>query len=207
MKTVFDREYLPYGHVLEGYDFTELLRTLEASTEKPADRVIYTPSDPGLEGLAVFSGLRDRLFGGLPIQIGYCNGFNTKLNCLEYHRGAEACIAADDVIMLLAKKQDMREGKLDSSLVEAFTLPRGTGILYYETTLHYAPAGTEPFRTIIVLPRGTNRDPPVYTAGNAEDKLLWACNKWLFAHTEAPEAGRGAQVGITGRNIDIRDLR
>jgi hypothetical protein len=208
LQSVFDQSFKPYGVVLEGYDFTGLLKTLEEVTEKPDDRVIYVPSDPKLEALPIFPELRDRAFGGIPIEIGYCNGFNTKMNCLEYHRGSEICVAPDDVVMLFAKLQDVEDGKIDSSKVAAFSLPKGTAILYYETTLHYAPAKPQaPYRSIIVLPRETNTDLPQFTAGNAEDKRLRARNKWLIAHPDAPEAKSGATVGITGKNIDVeRDL-
>jgi hypothetical protein len=207
MKSVFDNSFASYGVVVEGYDFSELLRVLEETTEKPVDRVLYVASDPKLEGLSVFPELRDRLFGGIPIQIGYCNGFNTKLNCLEYHRGSEACVAPDDIILLLAKKEDVQAGKIDASKVEAFLVPKGTGVLYYETSMHYAPAKADgSYRSIIVLPRLTNTDLPAFIPGNAEDKLLRARNKWLFAHAESPEAVEGAYVGITGKNIDVREL-
>ncbi|AEF80611.1 DUF4867 family protein [Leadbettera azotonutricia] len=209
VKPVSDKSFKPYGYVVEGYDFSKLLKTLEETTEKPNEGTIYVPSDPKLEALPIFAELQDRAFGGIPVQIGYCNGFNTKLNCLEYHRGSEICVAADDIIMLLAKLQDVEGGKIDTSRVEAFLLPKGTGILYYETSMHYAPAKAKaPFRSIIVLPRQTNTDLPNFTAKNAEDKLLRARNKWLIAHADAPEAKSGAVVGVTGKNIDVeRDLK
>jgi hypothetical protein len=204
LNSVFDKAFRPYGIVLEGYDFTDLLKTLDETTEKPSSGVIYVPGDPKLEALPVFKELRDRAFGGIPIQIGYCNGFNTRLNCLEYHRGSEICVASDDIIMLLAKLQDVEQGTIDSAKVEAFSLPKGTGVLYYETSMHYAPAKPRaPFRSIIVLPKETNTDLPAIKPGNAEDKLLRARNKWLFAHADAPEAKQGAVVGVTGKNIDV----
>jgi hypothetical protein len=204
VQSVFDRQFKPYGFVLEGYDFSALLKVLDETTEKPADRVIYVPSDPTLEKEPIFADVRDRAFGGVPIQFGYCNGANTKLNCLEYHRGSEICIAADEVIMLLAKQQDVENGQINTSKVAAFSLPKGTGVLYYETSMHYAPSKPQgSFRTIIVLPRETNTDLPVFTPGNKEDKLLRARNKWLLAHADAPEAKQGAIVGLTGKNIDV----
>jgi hypothetical protein len=208
MRTVQDKEFKPYGIVLEGYNFSALLKALNDTTEKPSGRVIYVPSDPKLEALPIFGELQDRQFGGLPIQIGYCNGSNTKLNCLEYHRGSEVCVAADDIVMFLAKLQDVQNGRIDTSKVEAFKLPKGTGILYYETSLHYAPARAGgSFRSVIVLPRTTNTDIPKIKPRNDEDKLLRARNKWLFAHPEAPEAKeKGVHVGITGKNIDVTAL-
>jgi hypothetical protein len=209
IKSVSDKSFKPYGYAVEGYDFSGLLKTLEETTKKPDQGTIYVPSDAKLEALPIFAELRDRAFGGIPIQIGYCNGFNTKLNCLEYHRGSEICVAADDIIMLFAKLQDIKDGTINTSKVEAFLLPKGTGILYYETSLHYAPAKAKaPFRSIIVLPKQTNTDLPKFTAKNAEDKLLRARNKWLIAHADAPEAKDGAVVGITGKNIDVeKDLK
>jgi hypothetical protein len=203
-----DAAFEIYGLVLEGYDFSALLKTLNETTEQPADRVLYVASDPKLEALPVFADLRDRAFGGIPAQIGYCSGANTKLNCLEYHRGSEVCVAADDIIMLLAKREEIKDWKIDSFKVEAFLLPKGVGIIYWETSLHYAPAKKDgPYRNIIALPRDTNTEKPAMTAKNPEDKLLAARNKWLLAHPDAAEAKTpGIHVGITGENIDVRDL-
>ena len=41
---------------------------------------------------------------------------------------------------------------------------------------------------------------------NDDDARLFAANKWLIAHPEASEAGQGAVIGLTGENIDIKDL-
>ncbi len=204
MNSIFDKAFDPYGKVVEGYDFSDLLDTLQDSTDCPSDHVIYIPSEPSLEQLPVFSELRDRMYGGMPIQIGYCNGFNTKLNCLEYHRDSEVNIAANDIVLLLAKLQDVNDGMLDTALVEAFTVPAGCAVQLYETTLHYAPAHAEnSFRVAVVLPRGTNTEKPDITPANQEDTLLWACNKWLIAHADTNEAKSGAFVGLQGKNLDI----
>ena len=63
-----------------------------------------------------------------------------------------------------------------------------------------AAAGAE---VAVVLPLGTNTDKPAIRAGNLEDEWLWARNKWLLAHPEAPEAAQGASIGLSGENIDI----
>jgi hypothetical protein len=208
IKPVTDASFGKYGLILEGYDFSALLTTLNETTEQPADRVLYVASDPKLESIPVFADLRDRAFGGIPIQIGYCSGANTKLNCLEYHRGSEVCVASDDIIMLLVKREEMKDWKIDSSKVEAFLLPKGMGIIYWETSLHYAPAKKDGlYRNIIALPRDTNADKPAITPKSQEDRLLAARNKWLLAHPDTAEAKiPGIYVGITGENIDVRDL-
>ena len=40
-------------------------------------------------------------FGEMEIQIGYCNGHNSMLNALEYHKSSEINVAATDAVLLL----------------------------------------------------------------------------------------------------------
>lgn len=209
IQSVTDAAFKTYGRVVDGYDYTELLDTLVKNSDKPTDSVIYVPSIPELEATDAYTFLRDNCYGGMPIEIGYCNGSNTKLNCFEYHRDSEIDIAADDAILLVARQQDITDGQIDSSKTEAFLCPKGTAVELYATTLHYAPCNAkkgEGFRVVIVLPKGTNEDAPKITPQNAEDKLLWARNKWLLAHKDTSEAADGAHVGLTGENIDIADM-
>ena len=117
IKSVFDPEFAEYGKVVEGYDFTELLGILRQISPKPEDAVIYVPSVKELEALPVCKDLSDRAYGGMPIQIGYCNGSNTKLNSLEYHRDSEINIADDDMILLLGREQDIQNGQYDTAKV------------------------------------------------------------------------------------------
>ena len=72
IKSVFSNSFDKYGKVLQGYNVTALLEKLDATTEKPANAVIYTPSDAALEAIsgADFS---TNAYGGMPVQIGYCN--------------------------------------------------------------------------------------------------------------------------------------
>ena len=209
IQSVSDDAFRTYGRVVDGYDYKLLLERLEDTTPKPADSVIYVPSDAGLEDTPAYAQLRDNCYGGMPIQIGYCNGTNTKLNCFEYHRDSEIDIAADDAILLVARQQDIIDGRIDSSKTEAFLCPKGTAVELYATTLHYAPGSArkgEGFRVVIVLPKGTNEDAPEIKVTNDNDKYLWARNKWLIAHPDSAEAADGAQAGITGENVDIIDL-
>ncbi len=210
IKSIFSKSFKKYGKIITGYDVTALLAKLNETTPEPDNGTMYEPSLPQLEELPIFKELSDGAYGGMPIQIGCCNGVNTKLNCLEYHRGSELNIPADDMILLLASLQDVKDGKIDSSKVEAFRVPAGTIVQVYETTLHYAPCSDVRdgkvlggFRVIIVLPKGTNTEKPEIKSKDKEDALLWARNKWLIAHPETGEAKQGAFVGITGPNVDI----
>ena len=78
---VTDAEFKTYGKVLEGYDMTDLLKAMEHAP-LPLDEVIYEPSIEELEDLKIADEMKERAYGGLEIQIGYCNGNNKKLNDL-----------------------------------------------------------------------------------------------------------------------------
>ena len=202
--SVNDPEFKPYGKVLEGFDTAALLDAME-KIALPASGVAYEPGIDSLEACAVYADFRDRAYGGMPVQVGMCWGHNTKLNCLEYHRDSEINIGSGDFILLLAKMEDIVDGKLDTAKVKAFRAPAGAAVQVYETSLHYAPCqvSEEGFRVAVVLPRGTNTDKPEIKPQNDEDKWLWARNKWLLAHADSNEAAQGAYVGLVGENIDI----
>lgn len=202
IKSVLDESFRKYGKVLKGYDFSALLRAMR-HTPVPED-VVYVPSCEEMESLDVAKELQNKGFGGLPIQIGYCNGHNKKLNAVEYHRNSEINVAVTDLVLLLGCQQDIEEDfTYDTSKIEAFLVPAGTAIEIYGTTLHYAPCNTEDsgFQCVVVLPEGTNteRTFPVKEAG--EEKLMTAKNKWLLGHEEA--AIEGAFNGLKGENIQI----
>ena len=201
--SVFDAEFAPYGRVVEGYDTTGIMEALKKTP--CTDSVVYTAKDDSLHAAPGATELGEGLFGGMPYQFGWCNGKNTKLNCLEFHRDSEFDLGLDDVILLLAKQEEIIDGVLDTSKVKAFKAPAGVMVEMYATTLHYAPCSAAKdagFRVLIVLPEKTNT--PFRTGGvNTLDKTLWMRNKWLIAHPDASEAAEGAVIGLTGENIDI----
>ena len=203
--SVYDPEFKAYGQLPDGYDTAELLAAMEA-IPLPAQGVSYEPAIGALEACAVFSDLRDRGYGGMPVQLGMCWGRNTRLNCLEYHRDSEINIGSGDFVLLLARQEEIEDGMLDTAKVKAFRVPAGVPVEVYATTLHYAPCHTDAskgFRVAVVLPRGTNTEKPGFQARSDEDERMTARNKWLLAHPESDEARGGARVGLTGENIDI----
>lgn len=203
VKQITDSTFSKYGKVLHGYDGTQLFKVME-HTPVPDD-VIYVPSDEQLESLSIAQELKNRAYGGLPIQIGYCNGNNHMLNALEYHRSSEVNIAITDLVLLLGKQQDItKENLYETAKVEAFFVPAGTMIEVYATTLHYAPCNAEDtkgFQCVVVLPQGTNTEMDFSLLGEDDDKLMTAKNKWLIAHEEAKI--EGAYVGLIGDNLTV----
>lgn len=203
VQKVTDEAFRPYGRVLTGeYDVGELIEELE-KTPVP-EEVVYVPSVEEFETLSIGRMFDESLFGGLPVQIGYCNGHNQYLNALEYHRNSEFNIAVTDLILIVGKQQDIEaDFTYDTSRAEAFLVPKGTVIECYGTTLHYAPCGVggQGFRCAVILPKGTNLELDKKPEGTGENKLLAAKNKWLIAHRDA--GIEGAFNGLSGENLRV----
>lgn len=212
IESVHDESFAPYGRVLDVPErlTAPVLRALETQTPLP-EATDYVASEPALESLPEAPELMRVLFGGRPAQLGWCNGHNTRLNCLEYHRSSEFNLGTTDFVLLLAHEWEVRGGELDTQAVRAFRVPAGELVEVYATTLHYAPCHVDPeagFRVLVGLPAGTNGPmtpelEELRASGAADAPLLWADHKWLLAHPESDEAAAGAHVGLTGHNIDL----
>lgn len=200
---VTDEAFKVYGKVVEGLDVADLLEALK-ETPKPDD-VIYVASDEKLEACKCAEKIAYSLYGGMPVQVGYCSGSNYMLNAVDYHRDSEVNVALTDLILILGREQDIAEdGTYETAKMEAFFVPAGTVVEVYATTLHYAPCNVNgnKFCTAVVLPKGTNTDAPATQENIAEDKLLFARNKWLIAHKDAKI--EGAFEGLIGENLSVK---
>ena len=210
---VTDPAFKSYGRVVDNIDFSALVEALKR-TPVPED-VVYEPSVASLEALPVLEALSRIAYGEMPIQIGYCNGHNVKLNALEYHRDSEINVAAWDTVLMLGLLTEVEEDHTyDTSKVKAFLVPAGTGVESEATTRHEAPghAKEQGFQVAIVLPRGTNYplNGKHAAAGNGsegadnEDALLAAVNKWLIGHPEGGLA-EGSFLGLKGQNLCLSE--
>ncbi|MBR4427183.1 MAG: DUF4867 family protein, partial [Spirochaetales bacterium] len=153
IRPVTDDSFREYGKILDGFDNCDLIKRM-GTIAMPKAGTAYEASIAKLEESDVFDRYRDSAYGGMPIQIGMCWGYNTKLNCLEYHRDSEINIGEGSFVLLLAKESQIVDGKLDTSVVKAFEVPAGVAVEVYATTLHYAPCQTSDsgFRVAVVLP-------------------------------------------------------
>lgn len=211
IKKVTDADFKRYGRVVDNVDFSALVAKM-AETPLP-DGVAYEPSVEILEALPVMEEISKVAYGEMPVQIGYCNGHNTMLNALEYHRDSEINVAATDAVLMLGLLQDVEDDfTYDTSKVEAFLVPAGTAVEVYATTLHYAPCDLDNkgFKVAVILPKGTNY--PLKSAhakvenGKApsEDALITAVNKWLIGHAEGG-LDEGSFLGLKGKNLNLND--
>lgn len=204
IKNITDEAFCKYGKVVEGYDFAPLVEALKQTPDY--DGVAYEPSVAELEATATAAQLRRKTYGEQPIQVGYCNGINYKLNAVEYHKSSEVNVAATDAVLILGMQQDIADDfTYDTAKMEAFLVPAGSAVEIYATTLHYAPCsvGDGQFKVGIVLPAGTNY-PLEEGHADYEDALITAKNKWLIGHAEGG-LDAGAHIGLIGKNLDVRE--
>lgn len=211
IKKVTDAAFKKYGRIVDNVDFSALTEEM-AKTPLP-DGVAYEPAVAELESLSVKKKIEAVVYGEMPVQIGYCNGHNTMLNALEYHRDSEINVAATDAVLMLGSLQDVEaDFTYDTAKVEAFLVPAGTAVEVYATTLHYAPCDLEGkgFKVAIILPKGTNYPLNAQHAKAAdgraasEDALLTAVNKWLIGHKEGG-LSEGAFLGLKGKNLCLTE--
>ena len=68
---VTDEAFRQYGKVIKDLDASDIIT---AMSETPCpDDVVYEPSIESLEACKSAQSVSDSLYGGMPIQIGYCN--------------------------------------------------------------------------------------------------------------------------------------
>ena len=204
---VEDRAFASYGRIVTGYDFSELITYMEQRSEVPKQGNVYTASVTELEQTEVCKTIQRNLYGGMPIQIGYCNGRNTTYNGFEYHKGSEINIAVTDFMLVLGHTWDIKDNTYHSDQAEVFFVRKGTAIEMYQTTLHLSPCRVteEGFKDIVILPRGTNT--PLSGEKDTlepENVLLLQTNKWVLAHPQRePLIRQGAHPGVLGNNKEL----
>ncbi len=197
---VSDPEFKPYGELVELP--TADLITEAAKLEMPAEGATYQASIDSLEKIGETVAFKNEIYGELPIQTGCCWGHNNKLNALEWHKSSEINIAVTDFVLLLAKQNEMENGRLDSANVKAFLVKKGETVEVYATTLHFCPCASDPagFCCIVILPKDTN----IPLDKIPDDKLLFRKNKWLICHEENETLkNKGVYPGIYGINYVI----
>lgn len=197
---VTDKEFKDYGYVLN-IDTKDIVDYLNNKSKMPLENNIYVRDDIDMHSLNNIDYIKEYIYGLGDIEVGYCNGFNSLLNCMEYHTCPEVNIAANDLVLLLAKQDDVHDGILNSRDVKAFLVKKGEAVVLNPYTLHFSPCklSKDGFRCAIILTDKTNSD----LEGERSDLKLWKVNKWLLAYKDSKQASLGAYIGIEGENIKV----
>ncbi|MHC4874463.1 MAG: DUF4867 family protein [Planctomycetota bacterium] len=211
---ITDKSFEKYGRILKGFNAKKSI----AFSKKNAvvkDDIVYEPSVAGLEKDRTFlSSVKSEVFGGMPIQSGWCYGRNSMLDGLEYHKGIEVIVAVTDLVVILGDQRDIKwqKGKptYSSSKAEVFYIKKNTVVELHCWCLHFAPIhvkGKDGFCSIVVLPDKTNTNLRVKPKKKGEGDMLFATNKWLVVHKSAKGLVKdGACSGIVGRNTKVNGI-
>lgn len=205
---VTDAAFAPYGRILTLPHAEALLKVLKG-TGIPEKGNRYVANDPVLEATDAVRFIGKTVFGGMPVQAGFCNGRGCTLNAEEYHKCSEVNLSTTGLVLLLALPEDLHDRTLDSKDVKGFYLPPETAVEIHPRVLHFAPCRISDagFDCLVVLERGTNAPlDAVDPSAPGEAGLLWMQNKWLVCHPDSPQAKNGAHVGITGENLTLAPL-
>lgn len=201
--TTSDKEFAEFGVKLNGFNVSEIIRRGEAYSF-PEEGSLYEASSPSFEELPIAKEITEKCFGELPAQIGYCYGHSSFLNAFEWHTSSEVNVAVTDLILILANRSDLQNGKIDSSKAKVFFLSKGEVVEVFATSLHFCPCQVEKsgFGCVVALPEGTNTP---LSKEPAENPLMFRKNKWIISHVDnAALIARGVVPGVTGVNIEIK---
>ncbi len=207
--SVFDKTFSSFGQILNLNCTSKLLSKLENNTEIPNSGNIYKPFVRDWEDEEIVKELSP--FYDKKIEIGYCNGQNTKLNALEWHNCDEINIYSRDVVLFLSTLDDLDNSfSLNSKNVKTFFIPKNTAILLYKTTLHFSPCkvNKDGFKAIIILEDQTNTEIDNSSTSIEDDNpfnsLIFKKNKYIICHKDATNLiNQNVQANIKGVNLTL----
>ena len=210
---VNSEEFNRYGVVIKTSEISvagreNLVAYLTTDTEAPVSGNVYVADDGAIHQMAVADEIKSVLAYD-EVQFGYCHGNSSKVNALEWHECQELVLAATECALYLGHPEALVtvEGHLnfDSKNLIAVQLKQGEIIRLEPRIMHFAPTKVteDPYRTLIVLEKGTNT--PLEHQGEGH---LFMENKWLITHSDRQDlVEKGAWPGLVGLNYDWQDLK
>jgi len=207
IRSLDDPLFKSFGKVLNIQDFSSLIHYMKSYTVMPDSANNYIAHDADFEKSISNQDVFHDVFGDMPLQFGYVNGFNSKLNALEYHKSSEINVAITPLVLMLGLQKDIINQTYDYKNVAVFYIPENTAIEIYPSVLHFSPFRVQDqgFKCAVILPYGTNMNFVKPKLSNHEENLyLFKTNKWLFAHQENQRMIQlGAYQGLIGSNYEI----
>jgi hypothetical protein len=206
IKHITDDSFHTLGQILKAESFEKIFKFL-STTPMPLEGNSYVAHDETFFHQYEHLNAVDDIFGNMPVQYGYVNGFNQKLNSMEFHKSSEINVFLTEAVIMLAPFEALKHGKLNISDIRIYYVEPYTVLEFYPQTLHFSPCRVtdQGFKVGVILPYGTNMK--FIQAHDQEDplsSLLLKTNKWLIAHPEHQAMiSNGAKVGIIGENIHI----
>jgi len=193
---VTDPSFSKFGRILNGAKADKAVAHAR-KVWKVEDKIDAVVSVPEFEDdMDLQTTIGNRVYGGLPIEVGWVYGRNDALTGVEWHQGSEAHVPLEDCVFLLAHTNDVKwnpEFSLDSSTIKAFYCPKGTIVELFQWALHYAPvmvSKSTGFCNLFVLPKNTGASLPFTPNASLPDSApLVAVNVWFVGHQDSGSKG------------------
>mgnify|MGYP002534937180 FL=1 len=134
--SVTDPCFETYGRVISNINCNELISFMEQNTVIPEKGNIYVASVEELERTHIAEFFKNRIYGEMPIQIGYCNGRNTTYNGFEYHKGSEINIAVTDFMLVLGHTWEIKDNTYRIEDAKVFFVEKGTAREIFKDPRH-----------------------------------------------------------------------
>jgi len=209
--TTKSKEFDKYGRKIDTSGLLTLIDNLENYTEI-SEHNVYEIDSPFLHDKKSEKELSS-YFGGMDIQIGYCNGINSSMNGFEYHKTPEIMVTSRACALFLSLPNTLINFEtLDSEKAEVLFLEAGEAIELKPEILHLSPCRVfeSGFKVAIILPKGTNTPLPENfkkQEGEKENKILFLKNKWIITHKNYSSlVNKGVHAGINGSNRELFPL-
>jgi hypothetical protein len=200
-----------FGELMTLPDVQKIEAIAEKETVMPDTGNKYVASIPTLETDSLVEACKP-YFGGMPVQIGYCNGHGNHLGGMEWHLCPEGTICLTEGVFFLGRQTDMDSFHFDTKNAVAFFAEKGMCFLLHPMTLHLAPSQVtkEGFRSIIILEKGTNTPLDdatkqiIHASDSLEFKTLFMKNKWMIAHESNQKLiERGVLPLVSGVDYEV----
>jgi len=187
---------------LDASDFVQAM-TKAFAGKQMGDKAVYEPVVSALQNDPFVAEVRDTIYDGQPVQVGWIYGNTNGLDLLEYNDAAVTLIPANDIVVFFGQKSklDTQTWSYNTSDTTAFYAPAKSVIALLSDTMHSSPVRVHKATgqlTAVITPAGVGIDRA--TPGQGMDQALVAKERWVFA---LPDAGAGYYVGLKGQKILI----
>jgi hypothetical protein len=208
--SVTDPEFKAYGRLLPEAK-ADLAVSEARRMWKLTDSVDYATSVPEFEAdKDLDRTICQRIYGQMPVQVGWVFGRNSMLNALEYHQGSEVHVPLEDTVFLVLKFEEIDwtpDPLIDTNKIKAFFCPKGTVAELAGWALHFVPIHVHQhlgFCDVFTLPRGTGGELTNPKPDTKDGQLMVAKNQWIIGHPDVKDSG--FIHGMKGPNIKINPL-
>jgi len=202
-----DPKFDPFGKAhweIDAKDFTAAVKN--AFTGTMGEQAVYEPKVDALQNLPLVNKIKETIYGGKAIQVGWIYGNNANLDYMEFNNATVTLIPVYNMVLFVATKNDLDQSTfhLSVSKTSLFYIPADAVIELFPDTLHSPPIRVSNVTgqlTVVIVPEGVGIGSA--SKGSGIDQALYTQNRWLLGF---PDNKMGFFAGLDGTNININAI-